>query len=438
MFFEESSISSLFLLKQIIKQLSKKMKTLRIIFTMLLFICGTVNSQWIPQTNGTTNTMYGVACFSSIPVVVSVGGSKIFKTTNDGTNWINVAYPLPENSLSDIVISGPTTVWAVGNALVLKSTNSGTNWVKMTVPNKFWNAAYFLNDNTGWVCGGTDTAIKTTNGGLNWTVQENNLYSSSSNYGIQFINSLQGYMCGFDVTTNKGYILRTINGGANWGEIFSSTSVIHTITMVNSSTGFAAGTGKLFRTTNNGTNWTETSIPGAGALYALNFPVNEQIGYAGGIGGKMYKTTNAGVNWYEITSGTSSHIRAMDFNFASNTTGFAVGNTGTILRTTNGGGAFVGINNTSGLIPERSGIDNNYPNPFNPKTTISFNVAQSGIIKIAVFNMLGEEVAELVKGDIKAGSYTVSWDAADKPSGIYFCKMTGSGFTDTKKMMLVK
>lgn len=414
------------------------MKTIKLFLVLLVLITGTVNSQWVAQTNGTTGTVSGIASFSSLPIVVSISGSKIYKTTNNGTNWLNITYPLPENSLSDIVISGSTTVWAVGNALVLKSTNSGTNWVKMTVPNRYWNAAYFLNDNTGWICGGTDSVIKTTNGGTNWTVQENNLYSNSYNYGIHFVNSLQGYMCGLDATTNEGFILRTINGGGTWGEIFSSSSTIQNITMINTSTGFASGTGKIFKTTNSGTNWTEYSIAGAGALYALNFPVNEQTGYTGGIGGKMYKTTNTGVNWYQITSGTTNHIRAIEFKFSSTTTGYAGGNSGTILYTTNGGGAFVGINNVSTEIPERSGIDNNFPNPFNPSTTISFRVSQQGFIKIAVFNMLGEEVAELIQNELKPGRYNVTWDAANNPSGIYFCKMTGSGFTDTRKMILVK
>ncbi len=419
-------------------QTIQKMKILKLLILCSIFISSIQFSQWMPQTSGTTGTFSGITCFSSLPVVVSVAGSKIYKTTNSGTNWLNIAYPLPENSLSDVVISGPTTVWATGNALVLKSTNSGTNWVKMTVPNRFWNTAYFLNDNIGWVCGSTDTVIKTTNSGTNWTVQENNIYSNSGNYGIQFTNALIGYMCGFDAATNKGYILKTINGGGLWAEQFSTNDAVQCLAFINNNTGFSASSGKIFRTTNGGVNWIETSIAGTGAFYALNFPVNEQLGYAGGIGGKLYKTTNAGVNWYQITSGTTNHIRAIDFNFNSNTTGYAVGNSGTILYTTNGGGSFVGLTNTSEVIPGESGIDCNYPNPFNPQTNISFKLAETGFITIAVFNLLGEKIDELIQSELKPGSYNVSWDAAGRPSGIYFCKMTGSGFTDTKKMMLVK
>lgn len=414
------------------------MKTIKLIICFIILSSGIHYAQWIPQTSGTTGTFSGIACFSSLPVVVSVAGSKIYKTTNSGTNWINVAYPLPENSLSDVVISGPTTIWALGNALVLKSTNSGTNWVKMTAPNRYWSAGYFLNDNTGWICGTTDTIIKTTNGGVNWTIHQNNLYADSYNYGIHFTSSLIGFMCGFDAILNKGYILRTINGGSSWAEIFQTTASMQTITMINSNTGFATSTGKIFKTTNSGTNWSEFTISGAGALYGLNFPVNEQTGYTGGIGGKMYKTTNAGVNWYQITSGTTNHIRAIDFNFSSNTTGYAVGNAGTILYTTNGGGAFVNLSTISSEIPDRFNLEQNYPNPFNPSTTISFEVPETGIMKLAIYNMLGELTEELINSELKPGSYSVTWNAADKPSGIYFCKMYGNGFTDTKKMILVK
>ncbi|MBE2226747.1 MAG: T9SS type A sorting domain-containing protein [Ignavibacteria bacterium] len=414
------------------------MKIFKFFILCSIFISSVQFSQWVPQTNGTTSTMYGIASFSSLPIIISVGGGKIYKTTNEGTNWLNVAYPLPENSLSDVVISGVTTCWAFGNGLVLKSTNSGTNWSKLTAPNRFWNTAYFMNDNTGWICGSTDTVLKTTNGGGNWIIQENNLYANSYNYGIQFTSSLLGFMCGYDDITQKGYIIRTINGGTSWAEVLSAGATVHAMKMINSSTGFASTTGKIYKTTNGGSNWNEHAIPGAGALYGLDFPVNEQTGYAGGIGGKIFKTTNAGTNWYELTTGTTSHIRAIEFKFGSVTTGFAVGNSGTILKTTNGGGAFVGLSNTSTEVPERSGLSSNYPNPFNPVTNISFRVAQNGYIKIAVFNMLGEEVAELVQSELKPGSYMVRWDAADKPSGIYFCKMEGNGFTDTKKMMLVK
>jgi hypothetical protein len=80
----------------------------------------------------------------------------------------------------------------------------------------------------------------------------------------------------------------------------------------------------------------------------------------------------------------------------------------------------------------------NYPNPFNPTTTIRYDVRQAGPVELTVFDLLGKEVAKLASGSHPAGSYTVTWDAADMPSGTYLCVMKGRDFAQTEKLLLVK
>ncbi|MBE2217609.1 MAG: T9SS type A sorting domain-containing protein [Ignavibacteria bacterium] len=396
------------------------------------------NSQWIVQSTGTNDNMSGVACFPSIPVTLMTGGQNIFKTTNNGTNWINISYPAPTTSLQDVIISGTTTAWACGNGRILKSTNSGSNWAVVTAPNRYWNSGYFLNDNTGWFCGGTDTVIKTTNGGTNWTVQENNLYPGENNYGIVFANSLLGLMVGSYDTPNAGYILKTINGGGTWLTVFTANSYIHSITMVNSTTGFAGGTGKVYKTTNSGSNWTETSISGAGALYTITFPVDTLTGYAAGLVGKMYKTTNGGNNWYPLTTGVTGHFRGMDFSFGSSTTGYAVGTTGVVLRTTNGGGTFVEVTGSNTSVPANYSLHQNYPNPFNPETNITYNIPKKQFVKLAVYDVAGREIGVLVDENKEPGSYSIHFSSTGLASGIYFYRLTAGSFSQTKKMSIIK
>jgi hypothetical protein len=79
-----------------------------------------------------------------------------------------------------------------------------------------------------------------------------------------------------------------------------------------------------------------------------------------------------------------------------------------------------------------------YPNPFNPVTTIRYDVRKTGPVSLRIFDLLGREVATLVQGTIPAGSYIASWNAADLPSGIYFCRMEAANFVQTRKMLLVK
>ena len=94
------------------------------------------------------------------------------------------------------------------------------------------------------------------------------------------------------------------------------------------------------------------------------------------------------------------------------------------------------INNNS--TPTEFSLNQNFPNPFNPKTNIIFNVARTGIVKIVVMDMLGKEIATLVNKILNAGSYTIDFNGAEFSSGIYFYKMVTKDFTDVKKMILVK
>jgi hypothetical protein len=87
----------------------------------------------------------------------------------------------------------------------------------------------------------------------------------------------------------------------------------------------------------------------------------------------------------------------------------------------------------------------NYPNPFNPTTNIKYQIANNSFVQLKIFDVLGREVATLVNEKLQPGTYTVDWDAANYPSGVYFYKFTSSDavtneilYTKTNKMILMK
>lgn len=90
--------------------------------------------------------------------------------------------------------------------------------------------------------------------------------------------------------------------------------------------------------------------------------------------------------------------------------------------------------------PARFELQQNYPNPFNPSTTIGFQIPGAGAswVKLAVFNLIGQEVAVLVNGMKSAGNHVVTFDANNLPSGIYVYQLTASSFTSTRSMVLVR
>ncbi len=97
-----------------------------------------------------------------------------------------------------------------------------------------------------------------------------------------------------------------------------------------------------------------------------------------------------------------------------------------------------GDETTLTAIPTEYSLSNAYPNPFNPTTRIDFTLPQAGKAQLTVFDVTGREVATMVNGQIPAGHHSVIFDGESLASGIYFYKLTAQGFSDTKKMVLVK
>ncbi|MFZ2325233.1 MAG: T9SS type A sorting domain-containing protein, partial [Ignavibacteriaceae bacterium] len=79
-----------------------------------------------------------------------------------------------------------------------------------------------------------------------------------------------------------------------------------------------------------------------------------------------------------------------------------------------------------------------YPNPFNPTTTITYSIKEPGLVTIKVFDLTGQEVANLVNEEKEAGSYFIKFDASELPSGIYIYKIDAGNFTQSQKMLLIK
>ncbi len=129
--------------------------------------------------------------------------------------------------------------------------------------------------------------------------------------------------------------------------------------------------------------------------------------------------------------------------FVNSLIGYAVGNAGVILKTTNGGITY--LRNDNSNIPQSFSLSQNYPNPFNPVTKIKFQIPVAPLsfgegqgVRLVIYDALGREVAVLINEQLSPGKYETEWDASSFPSGVYFYKLTAGDFVDTKKMVLIK
>lgn len=89
-------------------------------------------------------------------------------------------------------------------------------------------------------------------------------------------------------------------------------------------------------------------------------------------------------------------------------------------------------------IPSVFKLDQNYPNPFNPSTVIKFGVPERSNVLLKIYDILGEEVATLVKEEMDAGWYSIDFNASGYSTGVYIYRMQAGNYINTKKMILVK
>lgn len=145
-------------------------------------------------------------------------------------------------------------------------------------------AVYFINSNTGYVCGTNGVILKTINGGINWNPLSSSVTTTLDD--ICFADEMTGYCCGF-----MG-VIKTTDSGQSWSSI--STVQANRIACPEGIL-YAATNNSVDKSTNQGTNWFNIMSPGV-AVYGLYF-VNSSTGYANGYNGLHRKTTNGGVNW---------------------------------------------------------------------------------------------------------------------------------------------
>ncbi|NNG26350.1 MAG: T9SS type A sorting domain-containing protein, partial [Ignavibacteriaceae bacterium] len=133
-----------------------------------------------------------------------------------------------------------------------------------------------------------------------------------------------------------------------------------------------------------------------------------------------------------------------DIVFTDENTGwFFSGGGGTlsnIYRTTNGGhGGIVSVDeNQSKLMVSNYILEQNFPNPLNPTTTIKYQIPELSFVTLKVYDVLGNEVETIVNEEKQTGSYDVEFDGTELTSGVYFFRLQAGSFVETKKMVLMK
>ncbi len=466
------------------------------------------------------------------PNYAYVGVIDIWRTTNGGSSFQNITNSYfggtvhPDQHNMDFNPLNSNELLAANDGGLWKSTNRGTNWINMNAGlslTQFYRIATDPN-NLGHIIGGTQDngtqrtlgsqiwscvfggdggevcfqsqnpsyilaerqyngILLSTDGGSSWNISTEGMSGSAA-----WIGPIISHPTSPGVFyTAREKVFRSTNWGANWVPISSGTSgVIREMaicrsnpsvmyvssgqlifksvdggsTFLSTTTGLqnrtissvhihpdssnvvlltysGFGTGKVYKTTNGGSVWNNIS----GVL--PDSPVNDLLIYYPGMASSIYYcamdagvfySENYGADWIELADSLPNTV-AMHLDYHQSTNMVRVA--------THGRGVWeigipIGIVNYNNEIPKEYTLKQNFPNPFNPVTFIEYSIVKGGYAELTVYDILGREVETIIKEEQKPGTYKVQFNAARLSSGIYFYTLRADGFTETKKMVVTK
>jgi photosystem II stability/assembly factor-like uncharacterized protein len=424
------------------EDLMKSLWSLVLFAFLLCSIPKIANAQWVIQSSPTTQRLLSVHFVNATMGYVAGEMGAILKTTDGGSMW--QLLPTGVSNAFDAVrfVNSDTGFAFARGSIVFKTTNGGISWLQSSLSGitGFFRSASFPDPHRGYAVGyfvnGANLSsfiAKTTNAGSTWQVQQFDTITSLN--GIHFPDANTGYAIG-SKNNFGGVILKTTDGGTIWeSQISGSAYGLHSVYFTDSNTGYATSeNGTIIKTMNGGNNWiTQTS--GTNRYLTSVYFGDANTGYAvSGFPseGTIMKTTDAGNTWSSQTTvmdGLNS-ICLVDAN-----TGYAVGDDGLILKTTNGG-----VTRIKAKILERTDfrLQQNYPNPFNPTTTIFFSLPSKSFVSLKVFDLIGREQGTIVSEEMSAGNHSRTWNAEGLPSGVYFYRLQAGTSIETKKLILLR
>lgn len=441
------------------------MKKIFLILCLLIF--SEINAQWtVVSQTPSRSLINSISVVDQNVIWIACDTAKLYKTTNGGVTWLLRNSGLPSSNLYGISALDTTHCWVGnGNGSIYKTRDGGATWsLQFSLANSFSNGIKMFNMDYGVYYGdpiatGSQIQLRyTTNGGTDWLLSPDAPVSNNE-FGVinawDWLDSGKFWIGSANTVSysTSARIFRLSNGfmGGNWNPSLLSGSgnsqglFYQAIAFTDANKGMAGSNGtSLRRTTDGGLTWTAVSSPDgipSFFTYSMNGMkdgsniIRVCLGTGAGTF-RFFKTTNLGSSWIEESMpplGAANGIQHMQF--ISSILGFAGGRSGLFMRY----GTPTGISPVNNITPESFKLKQNFPNPFNPETSISYNIAIPDVhVSLKVFDVMGRMVAELVNEKQSAGSYSVKFTAGDISSGIYFYRLEAGNFIETKNMVILK
>lgn len=434
---------------------------MRCSFTIILMLVVVMpvhtQSNWHPLPGAPhTGSRHDDICFTDpMHGWVANGSGEVWKTTDMGNHWSRVLFQPSRyfrcigfadslhGWLGSLVADGPDT-----SNVLFTTTDGGVNWQTIELPSPkpigicgLWVADAIHVYGVGQYAG-APRFVRSTDGGFSWTCRDMSAFARGL-IDVYFFHPDSGFIVGNKGSARNGVVLFTPDRGQTWVERYATTNAggygwklafpTRQIGYVSFELSTLARAVAL-KTTDGGMSWSEKSVTtGNTDIQGIGF-VSPERGWFGGwnnssTGTTMYATTDGGAVWQP--SGAMLNLNRI--RVLNDTLAFAVGET--VYRY---GSPPTSAGDFAAAPAVTFTLDQNFPNPFNPVTTISFSLVHGGHVTLRVFNSLGQQVATLVEGRQAPGTHRVSFNASHLAGGAYFYRLSVDDRTVTREMVLLK
>ena len=420
-----------------------------------IYFYSTSNMQWTPTEYyfGSYNIFNGLQSFGNKLFAIQDYSKKgLYYTSNNGTNWSKTKVV---NHTIKFLYNYNGKLFACSDSSgAYFSTNNGDLWNPIINNNICFTVVTNINSNI-FLASADSGVFKSTNEGLNWVKCNNGLsnlnilalnkkdstiYAGTSN-GLYYSDNLGsnwipfGFnskrisaICAIDnlllIGTNSGLYVST-NNGYNWSTEHISGKIINVIK--NYYNFIYAGTNDgSYCSGNNGISWTNIGLNSTVSTDVIRY-ADSALFIATKSG--LYRSYNNGQTWKLLHYNSYSFLDFNDYLYLGGGNGILKAPKNNLLTK---------INDLSGVLLANFSLSQNFPNPFNPSTSIRYAIPRESDVKLVVYDVMGREIATLVNERLNAGTYTVDWNASEFPSGVYFYRLTADNFTETKKLLLIK
>lgn len=374
-----------------------------------------VEGGMMPSQISMIDTVSGWAACLAAPSASRLYGS-ILKTTDGGATWRQALY------LMDNGFKGTAHTTTLGNV----STGYHERF-----PSSFPASPQSVID--------TGKVYRTEDAGGSWNIQR---YADSiTSLGrVQFVDSLHGWIAASGPKLNG--ILRTTNGGQNW-QFHDTKLSVSRFSFADTNHGWASTGDQIYRTIDGGVSWDSLVCwcSGAEELKIMELAFTDTLNgwaigymfYQGDTHGAIYRTTDGGITWHQEYLGLTPEFYSgfmLDRHH-----GWAAGSQGVVF-------SYMPVTSVVQRMPDvPAGVHlrQNFPNPFNPTTTIEYELDRKMPVRLTLWDVMGREIRELVNAEQEPGVYQITVDGSRLASGVYYYIMrAGAAYSETRSMALIR